>query len=89
MRPRGHAEIERAKADGRWDRAYAGQAVAELPDDLARVLAASPAATVRFAGLTRARRYTVINRVITAPNETSRAKRIARFIAELEAAPEG
>jgi uncharacterized protein YdeI (YjbR/CyaY-like superfamily) len=86
MRARGQAEIERAKADGRWDRAYAGQAAAEVPDDLARLLAQSPTAMIRFAELTRARRYTLIHQVITAPSETSRANRVRRFIADLEAA---
>ncbi|WP_313818536.1 hypothetical protein, partial [Citricoccus sp.] len=51
MRPRGQAEIDRAKADGRWDRAYAGPATAEVPEDLAAALAASPAAAAAFAAL--------------------------------------
>ena len=44
MRPRGQDEIDRAKADGRWDRAYAGSSTAEVPEDLAAALAASEAA---------------------------------------------
>jgi uncharacterized protein YdeI (YjbR/CyaY-like superfamily) len=38
MRPAGLAEVERAKADGRWDAAYAGQRSATVPDDLQREL---------------------------------------------------
>ena len=87
MRPRGLAEIDRAQADGRWDRAYAGQSAAEVPDDLALALAASPTAALRFAELTRAQRYSVIHPVITAPSEASRATRIARFVSTLEGAP--
>ncbi|MGY0071895.1 YdeI/OmpD-associated family protein (plasmid) [Streptomyces sp. QTS137] len=87
MRPRGFAEIERAKADGRWDRAYAGQAEAEVPADLAQALAASPTAAVRFIALTRAQRYNVIHQVITAPSETSRRNRITKSLTRLEAAP--
>lgn len=85
MRPRGLAEIERAKADGRWDRAYAGQAGAEVPADLAQALAASPAAAVRFAELTRAQRYSVIHQVITAPSAAGRRNRIAKSLTRLEA----
>jgi uncharacterized protein YdeI (YjbR/CyaY-like superfamily) len=84
MRPRGQAEIDRAKADGRWDRAYDGAATAEVPEDLAGALAASPAAAARFAELNRTNRYAVIHRVVTAPSPTARANRLARLVALLE-----
>ncbi|MFD5350119.1 YdeI family protein, partial [Streptomyces anulatus] len=44
MREPGLAEVRRAQEDGRWDRAYASQATAVVPDDLAAALAADPAA---------------------------------------------
>lgn len=88
MRPRGQAEIDRARADGRWERAYAGQAEAEVPDDLARALATSPVATERFAALSRADRYTAIHPLITAPSAATRANRIAKLIERWETAPE-
>lgn len=88
MRPRGFAEIERAKADGRWDRAYAGQAGAEVPADLAQALAASPTAAARFTALTRTQRYAVIHQVITAPSGTSRRSRITKSLTRLEGTPE-
>jgi uncharacterized protein YdeI (YjbR/CyaY-like superfamily) len=81
MRERGQAEIERAKHDGRWDRAYAGQAAAEVPDDLAAALAKSPAAATRFASLNRAERYAAIHQVITASSPSSRANRVGKFVA--------
>jgi len=84
MRPRGHTEIALAKADGRWDRAYGGQADAEVPDDLTRALAASPAAMIRFAALTRADRYTAIHQVITAPSAPTRATRITKLVGRWE-----
>ncbi|MGV9558748.1 YdeI/OmpD-associated family protein [Streptomyces sp. NPDC003522] len=87
MRPRGLAEIERARADGRWDRAYAGQAEAEAPSDLTRALAASPTAAVRFAALSRAQRYSIIRQVVTAASGTSRRNRIEKSLARLETAP--
>jgi uncharacterized protein YdeI (YjbR/CyaY-like superfamily) len=84
MRDRGQAEVDRAKADGRWDRAYAGSAASEVPDDLAAALAAAPAAAARFAELNRQNRYAVIHRTITAPSPTARANRLAKLVALLE-----
>jgi uncharacterized protein YdeI (YjbR/CyaY-like superfamily) len=81
MRPRGQQEIDRAEADGRWDRAYAGPATAVVPDDLACALEASPAAAARFQALTASARYPAIHQVITAPSARSRADRIARLVA--------
>jgi uncharacterized protein YdeI (YjbR/CyaY-like superfamily) len=52
MRPSGLAEVEAAKADGRWDAAYEGQRTATVPEDLQRELDASPAAAAFFVGLT-------------------------------------
>lgn len=83
MRPRGRREVERAQADGRWDRAYAGQAAATVPDDLAAAVAASAAAAQRFAALTRAERYAAIHPVITAPSAAARRARVAAVVARL------
>lgn len=80
MRPRGQAEIDRAKADGRWERAYPGSATAQVPEDLAAALAASPTADARFSTLNSANRYSVIHQVVTAPSPTSRAKRVAKLV---------
>jgi uncharacterized protein YdeI (YjbR/CyaY-like superfamily) len=84
MRERGQAEIEKAKADGRWDRAYAGARTAEIPDDLAAALAASEAAAATFATLNGTNRYAVIHRVVTAPSPTSRTNRLAKLVGMLE-----
>lgn len=83
MRPRGQVEIDRAKTDGRWDRAYGPQAFAQVPDDLAAALAAAPAVAERFAGLNAQNRYAVLHRVHTAPSATSRANRIEKLVAML------
>lgn len=85
MRERGRAEIERARADGRWDRAYAGSRTAEVPEDLARALAASPVAAAAFAAYSGANRYAVLHRLMTATNDVVRARRLARAIDMLEA----
>lgn len=83
MRPRGQAEVDRARSDGRWDRAYAGAATAEVPDDLRAALDASPAATALFAELDATNRYAVVHRVVTAPSDTARANRIAKLVGGL------
>ncbi|RJK94936.1 hypothetical protein D5H78_13145 [Vallicoccus soli] len=83
MRPRGLAEVERAKADGRWDAAYAGPATIEVPDDLAAALAAEPAAQELFGRLSGQNRYAVLHRVVTAVRPETRARRIAQYVGML------
>lgn len=85
MRARGRAEVDRAKADGRWDRAYAGAATATVPEDLRAALDAAPAAAALFAELDATNRYAVLHRVVTAPSDTARANRIAKLVAGLAA----
>jgi uncharacterized protein YdeI (YjbR/CyaY-like superfamily) len=80
MRPAGLAAVEAAKADGRWDRAYAGPATIEVPDDLRGALAAEPAAQQAFEALDGANRYAVLWRVHTAGTPATRAKRIATLV---------
>lgn len=84
MRPAGLAEVERAKADGRWDRAYGGSASMELPDDLRDALAASPRAQAMWEVLTRTNRFSVLYRVHEAKRTETRARRIARYVEMLE-----
>ena len=83
MRPAGLREVERAKADGRWDAAYAGQRTATVPDDLRRALDESPAAAEFFATLDSANRYAILYRVQDAKRPETRARRIATFVAML------
>ncbi|MCC3276248.1 YdeI/OmpD-associated family protein [Arthrobacter sp. zg-Y20] len=83
MRERGFAEISRAQADGRWDRAYAGAGTVEVPVDLAAALDADPAAAAAFAGLSRAARYPILLQIVTAPNDAVRAARIVREVGRL------
>jgi uncharacterized protein YdeI (YjbR/CyaY-like superfamily) len=84
MRPRGLAEVDRAKADGRWDRAYAGSASATVPDDLAAALDTAPAAATLFAELDATNRYAVLHRIMTAPNATTRAARLTKLVGMLD-----
>lgn len=85
MRPAGLAEVERAKADGRWDAAYAGQRTATVPDDLRRELDARPAAKAFFAGLDSRNRYAILHRLEDAKKPETRARRLEKFVAMLDA----
>jgi uncharacterized protein YdeI (YjbR/CyaY-like superfamily) len=83
MHPAGIAEVERAKGDGRWQAAYAGQADLEVPDDLAAALAAEPRARGMFDILTRQNRYAVLYRIADAKRAETRSRRIKQFVAML------
>jgi uncharacterized protein YdeI (YjbR/CyaY-like superfamily) len=85
MRPAGMAEIEKAKADGRWDAAYAPPSTAAVPPDLAEALATEPDAEAVFAGLDGQNRYAILHRVQTAKRAETRARRIEKFVAMLAA----
>ena len=80
MRPGGLAAVDAARADGRWERAYAGSATITVPDDLAAALAAQPAALKEFEALDGANRYAVLWRVHTAASDATRARRIAALV---------
>ncbi|NNC12160.1 hypothetical protein HII28_09760 [Planctomonas sp. JC2975] len=84
MTDAGRVEVERAKADGRWDAAYAGSSTIEVPDDLAAALAASPAATQMFAALTSQNRFAILFRIGNVKRADTRARKIAEYVAMLE-----
>jgi uncharacterized protein YdeI (YjbR/CyaY-like superfamily) len=77
----GHAEIAAARADGRWDAAYAPASTATEPDDLREALDANPKARALFDTLTGANRYAILYRVHDAKKPETRAARIAKFVA--------
>ena len=81
--PAGLAEIEKAKADGRWDAAYAPQSRAEIPDDLQAALDAEPAAKVFYATLNSVNRYAILYRIHGTKTAETMAARIAKFVAML------
>ncbi|WP_229851338.1 YdeI/OmpD-associated family protein [Streptomyces roseolus] len=83
MRPPGQAEIDRAKADGRWEAAYDSPKAATVPDDLAAALAAEPAAAAFFETLDGRNRYAVLYRIQDAKRAETRARRIATYVAML------
>ncbi|WP_456785724.1 YdeI/OmpD-associated family protein [Cellulomonas sp. P5_C5] len=78
MRPAGLVEVERAKADGRWDAAYDGPATAVVPDDLAVALATRDLTEV-FAALDSRNRFAFLSRIQTAVRPETRARRIEQL----------
>jgi uncharacterized protein YdeI (YjbR/CyaY-like superfamily) len=83
MRPAGLAEVERAKADGRWEAAYEPQSTSTVPDDLREALARNPKAEKAFAGLDSRNRYAILYRVGDAKRPETRTRRIEAFVAQL------
>lgn len=81
MQEPGLAEVDRAKRDGRWERAYDGAKTSTDPDDLAVALDGDPRARAFFETLEAANRYAIIYRVTTAKVPETRASRIATFVA--------
>ena len=79
MRPAGLAAVDKAKADGRWERAYAGPATIEVPEDLTAALGKEKEAKTFFEGLNKTNRYAVLWRVETASRKT-REKRIGELV---------
>ncbi|KRF09307.1 hypothetical protein ASH00_06685 [Arthrobacter sp. Soil782] len=80
MQAAGRAAVERAKANGRWERAYAGPATAVVPDDLAAAIAANPDAQAMFDVLTSQNRYALIFRLGQLKTEAGRRNRIEAFV---------
>jgi uncharacterized protein YdeI (YjbR/CyaY-like superfamily) len=85
LQPAGQAQVEQARQDGRWDAAYEAQSQITVPDDLQAALDASPAAKAFFATLKGANRYAILYRLHDAKRPETRARRLAQFVAMLEA----
>src|SRR5690349_11040072 len=83
MRPAGLAEVERAKADGRWQAAYDGARAASVPDDLVAALTANPAAAEFFERLDGRNRFAILYRIQDARRPETRARRIEQYVAML------
>jgi uncharacterized protein YdeI (YjbR/CyaY-like superfamily) len=77
----GLAEVERAKRDGRWDRAYDGARSSSVPADLVAAFARNARARAFFETLDAANRYAILYRVQTAKKPETRVERIMRFVA--------
>lgn len=80
MQPAGLVQVERARADGRWEAAYAGPATIEVPPDLSAALAGEPLALAMFNQLSAQNRYAILYRLQTAKQAQTRARRMAKFV---------
>ncbi|MEX8195223.1 YdeI/OmpD-associated family protein [Comamonas guangdongensis] len=80
MQAPGHAQIEAAKVDGRWARAYDSARTSTVPEDLLAALEAEPRAKAFFATLNAANRYAVLWRIQTAVKAETRARRITQLV---------
>lgn len=80
MKAPGLREIERAKADGRWDAAYDSPRTAQVPEDLQVALKRNSAAKAFFATLDSRNRYAILHRLQTAKKPETRARRIEQFV---------
>jgi uncharacterized protein YdeI (YjbR/CyaY-like superfamily) len=83
MQAAGLREVERARADGRWDAAYDSPSTATVPEDLARELDKNERARRFFSGLDRRNRYAILYQIQDAKRPETRARRIARYVAML------
>jgi uncharacterized protein YdeI (YjbR/CyaY-like superfamily) len=83
MQPAGLREVERARADGRWDAAYEPPSRIGVPEDLQRELDRNPRAREFFSTLDSTNRYAVLNRIHDAKRPETRARRIEKYVAML------
>ena len=80
MQLAGLREVERARADGRWDAAYAGPRAITVPDDFAQALAANQAAAAFFETISGQNRYAILYRISSVKRPETRAKKVAQFV---------
>ena len=83
MQAPGQAQVEAAKADGRWARAYDSARTSTVPEDLQAALEAEPAAKTFFASINASNRYAILWRIQTAARAETRARRIAQLVGML------
>lgn len=84
MTPAGLAVVEAAKADGRWQAAYASSSTFEMPEDFMAALEKKPKALAFFESLNKTNRYAIYHRLHTAKRPETRAKRMKDFLAMLQ-----
>jgi uncharacterized protein YdeI (YjbR/CyaY-like superfamily) len=83
MKPAGLAEVEAARVDGRWDRAYEGSSASEPSPEFLAALEASPAAKSFYGTLSSANRYALYYRIHNVKTQETRDRKIADFVAML------
>lgn len=84
MRPRGTDEVEKAKADGRWESAYEGPRNIQVPEELAEALSANPRAAAMFEILSGQNRYAILHRLANLRTPEAHTRNVGKFVAMLE-----
>jgi uncharacterized protein YdeI (YjbR/CyaY-like superfamily) len=84
MKPAGLAHVEKAKADGRWAKAYDSPASMQVPDDFMKALAKNKTAKAFFESLSKANKYAIAWRLQTAKKPETRAKRMKMILEMLK-----
>jgi len=82
MTEHGMKQVEAAKADGRWDRAYKSDM--QIPDDLQAAIDAEPEAREMLAKLSAQNRFALAFRTHNMKTEAGRKKKIETFVAMLK-----
>lgn len=80
MKPGGQKQIDAAKADGRWERAYGGARMMAVPDDLTAALKKNRKAAAFFETITKTNRYAILWRLHEAKRPETREKRLKTFV---------
>ncbi len=84
MQPSGQAEVDKAKADGRWDRAYDPQSTMTVPPDLEAIFKRNKLAATNFESLNRSNKFAILFRINDAKKPETRVARIEKYVAMLE-----
>lgn len=80
MKAAGLAEVEKAKADGRWDKAYAPPSKMKIPDDFLKALTKNKKAEAFFEMLNKTNTFAIAFRLHTAKKEETRQRRMKNII---------
>lgn len=84
MTKHGLRQVEAAKADGRWDRAYGGSKEMTIPPDLQAAIDAEPKAKAMLANLSAQNRFALAFRTHNMKTEAGRKKKIESFVEMLK-----
>lgn len=85
MKPAGQAEVDAAREDGRWERAYSSSSNVTVPEDFENAIEGNEAAGEFWTGLGKTKRYSFLWRLETAKRPETRRKRIEQFVELLAA----
>lgn len=83
MKPGGQREVDAAKADGRWDRAYSSPSNIQVPADLEAALNRNKKAKTFFEALNKSKRYMILVRIEMVKRPETRKRKIDEFVAML------